>query len=228
MSAPSFSPALFAFLRELREHNDRDWFKANKERYAEAVQEPALEFVADFAPRLEKISRHMVANPSPVGGSVFRIHRDTRFSKDKSPYKTHLGIHFRHEEARSPHSPVFYLHLEPGTVFAAAGVWRPDTAALVKIREGIAAEPERWRRTTRAKAFAGRFELRGDSLKRAPAGYQPDHPLIEDLKRKDFIAVATLSEEAACSAGFLDVFAENARASASYLRFLCDALGLPF
>lgn len=223
-----FSPELFSFLRELREHNDRDWFKANKRRYEEVVQEPVLQFVADFAPHLEKISRHMVANPAPVGGSVFRIYRDTRFSRDKSPYKTHTGLHFRHEQSRSAHSPVFYLHLEPGNVFAATGVWRPDAPTLGRIREGIVAEPQRWRRATREKAFAERFQLRGESLTRAPAGYDPDDPLIEDLKRKDFVAVATLNERAACSPGFLEEFASTSRASAPYLRFLCDALGLPF
>lgn len=227
-AAPSFSPELFAFLRELREHNDRDWFRVNKARYEEAVLEPALQFVADFAPRLARISRHMVADPRPVGGSVFRIYRDTRFSRDKSPYKTHAGISFRHEEARSAHSPVFYLHLEPGNVFAGTGVWRPDSETLTAIRAGIAADPQGWRRVTRGKGFAAHFELRGESLKRAPAGFDPDHPLIEDLKRKDFVAVAALDERAATSAGFLDEFTATSQASAAYLRFLCRTLGLPF
>jgi uncharacterized protein (TIGR02453 family) len=227
-AAASFSPALFAFLRELREHNDRDWFKANKDRYEEAVLEPALRFVSDFAPRLERISRHMVANPRPVGGSVFRIYRDTRFSRDKTPYKTHAAIHFRHEEARSAHSPVYYLHLEPGNVFAATGVWRPERESLAAIRAGIAADPRGWRRVTRGKGFAEGFQLRGDSLKRPPAGFDADHPLIEDLKRKDFVAVAALDERSATSRGFLDEFTATSRASAPYLRFLCKTLGLPF
>jgi uncharacterized protein (TIGR02453 family) len=227
-AAPSFTPELFAFLRDLREHNDRDWFKRNKERYEEFVLEPALQFVEDFAPRLEKISRHMVADPRPVGGSVFRIHRDIRFSRDKSPYKTHTGIHFRHEEARTAHSPVYYLHLEPGNVFAGSGVWRPDGKSLAAIRARIAGDPSGWKRLVRGKAFAERFQLRGDSLTRPPAGYDADHPLIEDLKRKDFVAVAALDERTVTSAGFLDEFTATARASAPYLRFLCDALGLRF
>lgn len=227
-AAASFSPELFAFLRELREHNDRNWFKANKVRYEEVVLEPALQFVSDFAPRLEKISRHMVANPRPVGGSVLRVHRDIRFSRDKSPYKTHAAIHFRHETARSAHSPAYYLHLEPGNVFAASGVWHPDAESLAAIRAGIAADPVGWRRVTRGKRFAERFQLRGDSLKRPPAGYDADHPLIDDLKRKDFVAVGALDERAATSTGFLDEFTATSRASAPYLRFLCRALGLPF
>src|SRR6185369_3813459 len=105
-----FTRAAFAFLRELRDHNDREWFAANKQRYEKVVRDPALQFIAGFGPRLHKISPHLVADPRPVGGSMFRIYRDTRFSRDKSPYKTHLGIHFFHEKAKAAASvPGFYL-----------------------------------------------------------------------------------------------------------------------
>ena len=127
MAERSFTPALFAFMRELREHNDRDWFKANKQRYEEDVREPAFAFISEFAGHLQEVAPHFVADPSPTGGSLFRIYRDTRFSKDKTPYKTHTGIHFRHEKAKDVHAPGFYLHLEPRNVFAAAGIWRPET-----------------------------------------------------------------------------------------------------
>jgi uncharacterized protein (TIGR02453 family) len=224
----SFSPALFSFLRELRENNDREWFKANKHRYDEAVQEPALEFVADFAPYLRELSPHFLADPRPVGGSLFRIYRDTRFSRDKAPYKTHTGIHFRHELARDVHAPGFYLHLEPGQVFAAAGVWHPDAQTLDKIRSAIVADPERSKRTTHGEPFGAVFRLAGDALKRAPAGYDADHPLIEDLKRKDFIAVATLSEKTATSAGFIEGFASTCATAAAFVRFLCEAIDVPY
>src|SRR4051794_18703539 len=137
--APSFSPALFAFLSELADHNDRAWFAAHKSRYVAEVQEPALAFVEDVGMRLpEEVSRHMVADPRPSGGSLFRIHRDVRFSKDKSPYKTHVGIQFRHERTRDAHAPGFYLHLEPGSVFLACGTWRPERDTLHAIRSAIA------------------------------------------------------------------------------------------
>ena len=223
-----FSPALFAFLRDLQANNDRDWFKANKARYDEAVLEPALAFIEDFEPHLHAISPHFVAAARPVGGSLFRIHRDTRFSKDKSPYKTHTGIHFRHELAKSAHAPGFYLHLEPGQVFLGAGIWRPDTEPLAQIRTAIADDPDRWTRTTREKQFASLYELGGDSLKRAPAGFDPEHPLIDELKRKDFIAVRTLSDKAACSRGFLEETADNFAAAGPLVHFLCDATGVPF
>jgi uncharacterized protein (TIGR02453 family) len=226
--ASSFSPALFAFLSDLRKNNDRDWFMANKRRYEETVQEPALQFVSDFEPRLRAISPHFRADPRPVGGSLFRIHRDTRFSKDKSPYKTHTGIHFRHELAKDVHAPGFYLHLEPKEVFAAAGIWHPDAETLAKIRTGIVADPDRWRKTTREGTFAAAYSLTGDSLKRAPAGYDPEHPLIDDLKRKDFIAVFTLDERSVCSRGFVDELGAAYTTGGPFVRFLCDAIDVPF
>src|SRR4030095_12093923 len=106
---PYFTPAIFKFLTDLKKHNDRDWFKANKPRYEECLLQPALSFISDFGPHLHKVSKHFVADPRPVGGSLFRIYRDTRFAKDKSPYKTHVGIHFRHEAGRDVRGPVFYL-----------------------------------------------------------------------------------------------------------------------
>jgi uncharacterized protein (TIGR02453 family) len=225
---PSFSPALFAFLRDLRENNDRDWFKANKRRYEETVLEPALEFIADFAPHLLQISPHFLADPRPVGGSLFRIYRDTRFGKDKTPYKTHIGIQFRHEQGKDVHAPGFYLHLEPSSVFAGAGIWRPDSATLGSIRDAIAAEPERWTEAVQESRLGDRFRLEGDTLKRPPAGYDPAHPLIEDLKRKDFVAVTKLSEKTVTSPGFAEELAGAFQASAPLTRFLCDATGVPF
>src|SRR6266508_1161572 len=106
-----FTADLFRFLEDLRTHNDRAWFGKNKERYLDSVQEPSLEFVRSFAPYLAKISPHFVADDRPVGGSVFRIYRDIRFSKDKSPYKTWIGVDFRHRGDRDVHGPSFYLHL---------------------------------------------------------------------------------------------------------------------
>jgi uncharacterized protein (TIGR02453 family) len=224
----SFSPALFAFLRELRENNDRDWFKANKLRYEAAVQEPALEFVAGFASRLREISPHFVADARPVGGSLFRIYRDTRFGKDKTPYKTHTGIQFRHEQGKDVHAPGFYLHLEPRSVFVGAGIWRPDRATLGKIRDAIASNPEDWSRAAQESPLGELFRLEGETLKRPPAGYDPEHPLIEDLKRKDFIAIAKLSEKTVTSTGFPEELAAIFQASAPLMRFLCDATGVPF
>jgi len=223
----SFSPALFSFLRELADHNDRAWFAKNKPRFVEDVQEPSIQFVADFERRLAKISPNFRADARPLGGSLFRIQRDIRFSKDKTPYKTHTGIHFRHRSAGDVHAPGFYLHLEPGSVFAAAGIWHPDTATQRRIRDAIVGDPAAWKRAT-GGAFAKTYRLEGESLKRPPPGYPADHPLIEDLKRKDFVCETPLSEKAATAPGFIDEYAKLCRAAVPFLRFLCGAAGVPF
>jgi len=228
MADRSFSPALFAFLRELRDNNEREWFAANKPRYLEAVQEPALRFVADFAPLLSAISPHFVADPRPVGGSLFRIYRDTRFSKDKTPYKTHTGVQFRHDGAKDAHALCYYLHLAPERNMVVAGVWRPDSSSLAKIREAIAGDPDEWQAAVSQPGFARRYELEGESLKRPPAGFDRDHPLVDDLKRKDFVAVSSLRERDVTARGFADELADRWREASPFMRFLCRALDAPF
>lgn len=223
-----FRPALFAFLRDLKANNDRPWFKANKERYDSEVKEPAMRFISAFAPHLAKISPHFRADPRPVGGSLFRIHRDTRFSKDKTPYKTHVGIQFRHALGKDAHAPGFYLHLEPRNVFFGAGLWRPPTAAARAVRERIAEEPSAWKRATGTAGFTKHFELQGERLKRPPRGFDPEHPLVETLKYKDFLAVAASTQKQVTTSGFEKELARRARDVAPMVRFLCEALSVPF
>lgn len=222
------TPELFQFLRQLKRNNDRAWFAKNKQRYLEDVQEPVLQFVADVAVGLRKISPNLVADPRPSGGSMFRIYRDTRFAKDKSPYKTAVGIRFPHRSARDVHAPGLYLHLEPGEVFIGAGIWHPDSKTTQKIREAIVDRPVAWKKATRSAPFAGAFELSGDALTRAPRGFDPEHPLVEDLKRKDFIGIRVLDENTATSERFLHSFLAMCKDGVPLVRFLCDALGLPF
>jgi uncharacterized protein (TIGR02453 family) len=223
-----FTAELFRFLEDLRKHNDRAWFAKNKERYLDVVQEPALEFVRGFAPYLRKVSPHFVADDRPSGGSLFRIYRDVRFSKDKSPYKIHVGLDFRHRASRDVHAPSFYLHLQPGQSFAAAGVWHPDQETLNKIRTAIVEKPDRWKRAAHGGRFASRFHLSGDVLKRAPAGFPPDHPLIEDLRWKDHVADVMLDERTVTSEDFIAGYAELCRLASGYVAFLCEALGQLF
>ena len=223
-----FGPELFSFLEDLRANNNREWFAANKHRYEEQLLEPALDFIEAFAPRLEKISPHFRADPRPSGGSLFRIYRDTRFSKDKTPYKTNLGIHFRHERAKDAHAPGYYLHIGPGEVFAGGGIWHPGTEAATRIREAIVADPERWRRATRSGPFAKQLELGGNSLKRVPPWADPEHPFADDLKRKDFFGWARLSESDVLAPDFVDEYARICRAAAPLMQFLCDALDVPY
>jgi uncharacterized protein (TIGR02453 family) len=228
MNTAHITPELFEFFRELKRNNSKEWFRGNKERYEQLVRLPLQRFIMDFEQPLRRISPHFRADPRPVGGSLFRIYRDVRFSPDKSPYKTHGGIQFRHERGSDVHAPGFYLHLEPVNVFAAAGIWHPDSAALGRIREAIIADPAAWLHAKSDPGFRRLYELSGESLKRAPQGYDPGHPQIEDLKRKDFIAHVELSEEDACAPDFLDRYARLCAGAAPFMRFLTETLGLPW
>ncbi len=221
-----FGPQLFRFLRQLAENNQRQWFKAEKARYENDVRDPLLGFISDFGPRLRDISSAFRADPRPVGGSLFRIYRDTRFAKDKSPYKTHAAAQFRHKAAKDVHAPGFYLHLEPGQVFGGAGIWHPDSAALGKIRRAIVERPEHWRRVVEEPRLAAACTFDGESLKRPPRGFDAEHPLIDDLKRKDFIAVRRFDEAAATSPDFLEQYTAFCRTAAPYIELLTRALEL--
>ena len=225
---PYIKPKLFRFLRDLKKNNTREWFEENKSRYEDDLRGPLLDFIEDFSERLNKISRHFEADNRKVGGSLFRIYRDVRFSKDKSPYKTHAGIHFRHESARDVHAPGFYLHLEPGESFIGVGIWHPDRETLTKIRDTIVEHPDRWKKAIGDARFKRQFKLDGKSLKRAPAGIDPGHPLIEDLKRKDFVAVCGTSEKATCAPGFMKSFAGICGKARPFMAFLTEAVGLSY
>jgi uncharacterized protein (TIGR02453 family) len=219
-----FRAEFFQFLRELSLHNDREWFQANKDRYEAQVKEPLLRFIADFGSRLRGISRRFEADPRPVGGSMFRIYRDTRFSKDKSPYKTHAAAHFRHQAGgQDAHAPGFYLHLEPGRSMGGGGLWHPDAPALQKVRERIAKRPQAWKEVLQAG-----IEIEGDRLRRPPAGFPAGHPFIEDLKRKDFYSLSTFTDKEVLAPDFIDRYTDACRRAAPLVRFLTRALELPW
>jgi uncharacterized protein (TIGR02453 family) len=120
---------LFQFLWDLKRNNNRDWFQRNKDRYETSVRDPILKFIVDVGPRIKKLSPHFIADASPSGGSMMRIHRDIRFSKDKSPYKIAIGVHFWHAKGKDGATPAFYLHLEPDKSSVGAGIWRPGPQA---------------------------------------------------------------------------------------------------
>ncbi|MDH3525256.1 MAG: DUF2461 domain-containing protein, partial [Acidobacteriota bacterium] len=221
-------PALFAFLRDLAKNNDRDWFQAHKARYESHVKDPALTFISDFGPRLRTISPHFDAIPKATGGSLFRIYRDTRFAKDKTPYKTHLGIQFRHKQAKDVHAPGFYLGIEPGASMIGVGIWHPDGPSLASLRAAITADGRGWRRVRDDPGFRERFTLGGESLKRPPRGISADHPFVDDLKRKDFVGYAKLTQAQVLAPDFPAAFAAHCSAAAPFVRWLCQAVGVPF
>lgn len=219
-----FSRATFSFLKDLRANNDREWFAANRHRYEEHVKDAALRLIEDFAPHLGKLSPHFMATPR----SLFRIYRDTRFSKDKAPYKTAIGVHFRHERSKDAHAPGYYFHVAPGEVFLGCGIWHPDAGTLRKIRERIVEDPAGWKKASRGKKFTEAFDLAGDSLKRAPKGFDPEHALIEDLRRKDFIGVQPATQTLATSKDLPKELATRFKAGTPLMRFLCGALDVAF
>ena len=217
-----FSPEVFVFLRQLKRHNDREWFAKNKARYQTSIVEPALSFISGFAPYLSRISPHFVADARPTRGSLFRIYRDTRFSPDGRPFKTHVGIHFSHASGKDAHAPVFYLHLEPDSCFVAAGIWHPDNRALTRVRTAIAHDMEQWAKVRK------KLILEGDKLSRPPRGFDASHPFIDDLKMKDFVTSVPLSEEQICSAKLMRDFVSACRKMSPLVEFTTKALGLKF
>ena len=226
---PGFPTQLFTFLRELKENNNREWFQDNKRRYKEDVVYPVQDFIIAIGARLNKISKYYDADPRANGGSMFRIYRDARFSRNKEPYKTHVGCQFRHHAGKDAHAPGFYLHLEPDNVFFGGGVWMPPNPVLDQIRQRIIARPDEWAAIVKKRSFIQRFEaLRGESLKRPPRGYDADAPHIEDLKRKSFIVMQDASESMACGPDFIAKVNHGYKAVAPMMEFVTSSMGLPF
>ncbi|MCK4906942.1 MAG: DUF2461 domain-containing protein [Spirochaetes bacterium] len=222
------TPELFEFFRKLEKNNNKAWFEKNKDRFEKIVREPLLEFIDDFGVRLPQFAPHYIADPRKSGGSLFRIYRDVRFSKDKTPYKTAAGIQFRHEQGKDVHAPGYYIHLEPGSVFCGIGIWRPDSQTVGKIRTAIDKKQKEWLSVKNDKSFSKIYSLGGDSLKRAPKGFDPKHPLIEDIKRKDFVASITLTEEDTCSRDFINKIEKLFKSAEPMMKFLTEAVGLPW
>ena len=225
---PGFPLGLLHFLNDLAKHNNRNWFQANKSRYEQELLEPALAYIEAISKPLAKISPHFQAVPKRSGGSLMRIYRDVRFSKDKRPYKTNVGIHFRHNRGKDVHTPGFYFHIDRDEVFLGAGIWHPDSTALSKIRKAIDKNPADWKKAKGAKAFRSRYELAGDSLKRPPRGYDANHPLNDDLRRKDHIGLCEIDHDALLDLGIVQETIASFRDAKPYMRFLCDALRVKF
>jgi uncharacterized protein (TIGR02453 family) len=223
-----FTKDTFKFLDELAANNNRPWFEANKPRYETLVREPALDFIEAMGPVLESFAPHFVAEPRKVGGSLMRVFRDTRFARDKTPYKTNIGIQFRHALGKDVHAPGFYVHIATDECFFGVGCWHPDPDMMGRIREHIAEKPEKWFAARDDKAFATQWKLGGDSLTRPPRGYAADHPALEDLKRKDFIGMAPLTAAEATGSHLVELTARRFAVAVPFMRFLCGAVNVQF
>jgi len=227
-SYKGFPKETLKFLTDLKKNNQRDWFQEHKARYETAFIEPALEFICAMQKPLKKLSPFLEAVPKKMGGSLMRIYRDTRFGADKTPYKTNIGIQFRHEAGCNVHAPGCYVHIEPKNVFLGVGIWRPEKETLRMIRERIAQSTREWKGVRDQKKFRENFEISGETLKRPPNGFEKEHPMIEDIKRKDFIAICTLKPKQIESPDFLQEVISRFRLATPYMRFLCDAIEIPY
>lgn len=217
-----FSPELFRFLKQLKRNNDREWFQAHKPQYENLLRVPALRFITDFAGPLYEISPYLVSDPRPSRGSLFRIYRDTRFSPDKRPYKTHLAMRFAHR-GKDVHSPGFYLHLEPEGCFAACGLWHPEAPTLLKVRNAIVERAEEWRPVRKLLNWDD-----ASKLSRPPRGFPCDHEFVEDLKLRDLGSAVEFTDKQVCSGGFMTTFARACGKMSPVAAFLSKAVGLQF
>jgi len=228
-AAPNpFGPGLLKFLGDLEKSNTKAWFEANRQRYEDQVREPALAFVRAIAPGVRKVSAHLVASDKKVGGSLMRVHRDVRFSQDKQPFKTNVGIAFRHAKGKDIHAPLLYVHVAPGECFLGAGMWHPDAKALGAVRAAIVADGKAWTKVRDGKALRAAWEFEGDALKTTPRGYPADHPLIDDLRRKDHIAVHRIQRKDVTRKDLVAYVAKRFLEARDLLAWQCKALGLPF
>jgi uncharacterized protein (TIGR02453 family) len=223
-----FDDASFRFLRALARNNSREWFQAHKADYEAKVRAPFLRLLQDLQPDLLAISDQFRADPRPVGGSLFRIHRDTRFANDKTPYKTHAGARLFHHRHREVDSPSFYIHIQPGHCFVGGGLWHPEAETRRRIRQFLADNPGAWQAAVHSPAFRRRFTLEGESLQRAPRGFPAGHPLMEDLKRQNFVGVAPLADEVVLGPHLRRSIASALAGLAPLVDYLCASLDLEF
>lgn len=224
-----FTDKSLKFLRALARHNERAWFHAHKADYETQVREPFQRLLGDLQPDLHGISEHFHADPRTVGGSLFRIQRDTRFSGDKAPYKPWQGARLFHERRKQVPAPSFYLHLQPGRCFVGAGLWHPDIATQRRVRQFIVDNPGGWKAAAHGKAFRRRFELEdSEMLVRPPRGFPPDFAFIDDLRHKNFVATRSIEDSVMLGPKLRQVLAKDLQALAPFVDYLCAALDLEF
>jgi uncharacterized protein (TIGR02453 family) len=219
MSVTAISPATFDFLRRLKENNNRPWFNDHKAEYEQARGE-MIAFAEELMLRL---ARHDELEPSTGKKILFRIYRDVRFSKDKSPYKTHFSGSFI--RATKWRRGGYYFHIQPGGCFLGGGFWGPNAADLKRIRQEIAIDAAPLRKIIAAPNFINTFgSLGGDQLRTAPRGYPKDHPNIDLLRYKQFLLSKDFTDQEAMTEGFVDKLDEGFQYMRPFFDFMSDTL----
>jgi uncharacterized protein (TIGR02453 family) len=225
-----FEPAALQFLADLADNNDRDWFKPRKAEFERLVREPLEALCVALADRFERLGLPLRADPRK---SPFRIYRDVRFSKDKSPYKTYQGADFPwiegHADVGGPRGAVGgYFHLAPGDIFVGGGMWHPERARLAAFREAVDRDPNRVLRAIEDDRFRSVFgSVTGDSLTRNPKGFPADHPYSPYLRLKDVVFFRRLSDADIFSPELPDRIAKDLDAARPVMRFLDGLAGPP-
>lgn len=218
----NLSKNTFNFLNEIKANNNREWFQENRQQYDTALAD-FTEFSQNILLGLSKID-HLVAADYPVNKCIFRIYRDIRFSKDKTPYKTCLSAGFS-SHGRSSKVPGYYIQLEPGKSFAVAGIWQPEKEKLAAIRQEIDYNNDKFRSIVTHPNFLKTVTLNhDDQLKKAPQGYDPNHPEIEFLKLKSFMAYCAFEDEELISGDATQTILQAFEASQEFLAFIYEAL----
>lgn len=212
------------FLRKLKKHNNRDWFNAHKSEYEELVKFPMQSYISSLKPVFAGFAPEFDINPKK---SIFRIYRDTRFSTDKTPYKTHSAAHF--ELKKKPklfEGAGYYVHIAPDEVFIGGGIYMPDNDQLKKIRKAVDERSGEFRSIINGKKFKKVFgELQGEKLSRPPKGFDPEHPMIEYLKFKQFFIGLEWKESSCYKRDFLKKSADVFALATPLIRFLNKAMG---
>jgi len=230
---PGFTPAALTFLRQLKRHNDREWFKARKAQFDEVLHEPMRLFVEEMDVRLARVAPELGGSPKRA---IFRIYRDTRFSADKSPYKTHVACWFAH--VRAAHGvgtethgagAGFYFHLEPGASLVAGGIWMPARPTLGAIRDRIAQHGSGLQRVLRARGLVRRFGALSDEgkLTRVPRGFAPDHPMADLLRHASFTVSAPLTDAEVLSPRLTQQVERDFKSMLPLVRWINEGLGFP-
>lgn len=228
----SFSPAALKFFRGLARHNAKPWFEAHRAEYEAEVRGPMRALIEEMDVRFARFAPEMTGDPKR---SMFRINRDIRFSKDKSPYKTHAACWFRHGDAdhrvgaeAEGGSAGLYFHLEPGASFVGGGIWMPPKGALQRIREAIAEDHRRFARIVEHPVVRRRFGglSREEMLKRVPRGFAADHPAAEWLRFQSFTVGRELSDRVLLGAGLAARLEQEFGRMMPLVRWLNGVLGL--
>lgn len=224
-----FTPASLKFLHGLARNNSREWFQAHKSDYDEHVRAPFQRLLTDLQSGLAAVSEHYRAEPKGVGGSLFRIQRDTRFANDKTPYKSWQGARLFHARGRQIEAPSFYLHLQPGQCFVGTGLWHPQPDTLRRVRHFIVDNPGSWKAAAHDARFRRRYALEdSEMLTRMPRGFPPDFEFADDLRRKNYVAWRSIDDDTMLGPQLRRTIEDDLKGLAPFTDYLCAALDLEF